>query len=51
MPKPRRLNITPVNVLLRVDQVQWLEEQAARRGISRAQLLRDILDAAMKEPR
>ncbi len=50
MPKPRRLITTSVNILLRPDQLQWLEEEAARQGISRAEFLRRILDSAAKGP-
>jgi hypothetical protein len=36
---------------LTVSLVQWIEEQAAKRGISKAAFVREILDAARSEQR
>lgn len=33
---------------LRPDQTAWLIEEAGRRGISKAQLVRDLIDAEME---
>lgn len=35
---------TTTNMSLRVDQRAWLEEEARRRGISQAEIVREALD-------
>lgn len=35
---------TATNMSLRVDQREWLEQEARRRGISQAEIMREALD-------
>jgi hypothetical protein len=48
MPRPKRELTVACQVYLRPDQIEALDELAAQQGISRAELLRQMVDAHLK---
>jgi hypothetical protein len=48
MPRPKRELTAACQVYLRPDQIEALDALAAERGISRAELLRKMIDQALK---
>jgi hypothetical protein len=50
MPRPRGEITIPVQAWLRPEQVEQLDEEAKRLGITRAELFRRIVDGYFKKP-
>lgn len=47
--KITRVTLPTASFSLTVPQIRWIEQEAARRGIKKSVLVREILEAARKE--